>query len=98
MAPAHSGPTVERALRRIRHTQTQLIIEQRFELRCDQVRSLVDEEADSRIVEASVAAHLADADVAVPIRDGTVGGVGLESDALEPVDGRHDDGYRGSRL
>jgi hypothetical protein len=85
---------IETVLRRFGRPKTELIVEQRLELRGDEIRRLVDEEADSRIAETAVATHLADADVVVPVRDRAVGGVGLEADALEPVYRRRHDRHR----
>jgi hypothetical protein len=71
--------------------QAQLVIEQRSQLRRDQIWPLPDEQTDSRIGEVALAAHLADAHVAVPVRDGPIGCHGLEPHALQAVDGRDHD-------
>src|SRR4030095_17062185 len=91
---ARSGTTVETACGRLWSFDMELIVEQRPELWRDQIRRLVNGESDARIAEVPVPAHLRDAHIAVPVRDGTVAGVGLEADALEPIGGRG--GERGS--
>src|SRR5688572_28971013 len=55
--PATSGGySIETAFRRRRRPETQLIVQQRRQLWCDEIRTLRDEDADPRIGEVSVAA------------------------------------------
>ena len=51
----------------LRSLQAELVVEQRRQFRRDEVRRLLDEDADSRIGEAAMPAHLSDAHVRVPI-------------------------------
>src|SRR5688500_6816300 len=55
---ASGGYSIEAALRRRRSAQSQLIGEQSRELRCDEIRTLRDENADPGISEIPMAAHL----------------------------------------
>src|SRR5687767_7473352 len=64
---ASGGHSIEAAFRRIRGPQAQLIVEQGWKLWRDEIRALRDENADPRIGEVSVAAHLSDANIGVPI-------------------------------
>src|SRR5688572_33105417 len=82
-------PTIDRPGERLRRSQRQLVVQQGRQLRRDQIGRLIDEEADSWIAEGAMAAHLADAHVAVPVRDRAVAGVGLKADTLEAIDRWH---------
>src|SRR5262245_58911517 len=88
------GSFVEAAGRRLGHTQSQLIVEQGRKLWRDEIRRLRDREADSRIAEPAVTAHLSNADIAIPIRDRSVRGEALEPDAFQPEDRRDDNRAR----
>ena len=76
------------SLRRLRRAQAQLVVQQRRQLRRDQIWRLIDEQPDAGIVEGALSAHLADADVAVPVRDRAITGERLEADAVQSIDRR----------
>src|SRR5215470_5559424 len=83
---AARGVAIEAAWRRLWCPEPQLIVEQRLEFWRDEIRRLTDRQADARIAEASVPAHLRNADIAVPVRDWAIAGEGLESDAFQSED------------
>src|SRR5262245_34330002 len=93
---ACGGGFIDAARRRLRRAQAQLVIEQRGKLRRDEVRRLLNEHADTRIAEAAVAAHLTDADVAVPVGNRAVCRVGFETNAFQTVDWRDQNGDGGT--
>src|SRR6266849_7041852 len=82
------GFFVTASSRRIRDTQTQLILQQCPKLRSDEIRCLRNRQADAWIAEVSMTAHLPHSHVAVPVRDGPIGSERLEADALQSVNGR----------
>src|SRR5262245_3475287 len=82
---------VETVRRRVGHAQLKLVVEQRLEFRRHEIRCLYDRDVDPWIVEAAMSAHLADADVAVPVRDRPVSREGLEPDTLQAEDRGDDD-------
>ena len=71
--PRLAASSIEAAFRRLRRAQAQLIVQQGRQLRRDEIRRLRDGEADAWIDEVAMPAHLPDAHVAVPIRDGPIG-------------------------
>src|SRR5262245_59249498 len=91
---ADGRASIEAVRWRFGRAQAELVIEQGRQLRRDQVRRLRDREANSRIAEAAVATHLPDADVAVPVGDGSITGECLEADSLQSEDRRNHDRQR----
>ena len=87
---------IKASARRNRGAETELIIQQGRQLRCDPIRPLRDEDADARIVEGALPAHLRHTDVAVPVGDGSVARVSLETDALQSIRGRNEHWQRGT--
>ena len=90
---APGGLKVEASRVRLRCAQLQLILEERRQLRRDEVRRLCDEQRNSRIAEVATAPHLTNADVAVPVRDRAVACLRLEPDASQTIHGRNHDWY-----
>src|SRR3712207_1690616 len=92
MLAALCGIQVETARRWLRRAQAQLVFEERREFGCDEIRRLRNSQANSRIAGAAAATHLPHPDIAVPVGNRSVTREGLESHALEAVDGRYDHG------
>jgi hypothetical protein len=61
------GLSIEAAARRLRRFEAELIREELVKLWRDAIGGLPDHQADARIDERTVAAHLPHADVAVPV-------------------------------
>src|SRR5688572_19967317 len=78
-AAAVRGNPIEAAARWLGCAQRQLIGKQLVEFRRDEIRRLLDDQANARIGEVALSAHLPDADVGVPVGDWAVAGEGLES-------------------
>jgi cellobiose phosphorylase len=93
--PTLSGLGIKTTRRGIWRLQAFLIIEQRAESGRHEIRRLRDGQPDAWIAEASVATHLSDADITVPVRNRTIGRHGLEADVLQAVDGWNLDWQRG---
>jgi len=77
-----SSCSIEAPFRRFWRLQAQLVVKQGRQLRSDQVWRLFDGDANTRIAEVSMAAHLSHANIAVPIGDGSICGVCFEAGTL----------------
>ena len=74
------------------YREIELVLPQRRQLGCHEIRCLVDIDPERRVGEVAVPMHLGHGDVGVPVRHRALRRVGLARDALEAEGGRDHDG------